>query len=319
MDPEETAFLQSLGLTYTETIAKGGYGIIYLTHSNQYNSYFAVKKIPTKLFNEAEVACLKSFYDPNIVQLYNYYKFEDHVYMVMEYCPTDLEKIMKQRKVFTETELLRYSQDVICAIKACHDKNIAHCDIKPSNFLQDKYGRLKIGDFGLSSFYDQNYQCSLFKGTIIYMAPEIFGKDDYNPIVADIWAIGVTLYFMATRKYPFFSLDVNELKQKICAGKYDDTLIQNQNLRDVIAACLEVNPQLRANVQKLLSMPYFIEEEENLPLSGMNNYTRSHNLIVKPKLHERKGSALSLPQVLRSSRLNLLGSNSKCNPTVNAN
>ena len=83
MDPDEVVFFENLGLTYTETIAKGGYGLVYLVHSDHYQSYFAMKKIPEKLFNEAEVNCLKAIYDPNIVALYNYYKFQNYVYMLM--------------------------------------------------------------------------------------------------------------------------------------------------------------------------------------------------------------------------------------------
>ncbi|EAX83737.1 hypothetical protein TVAG_041470 [Trichomonas vaginalis G3] len=109
----------------------------------------------------------------------------------MEYCPSDLERVMKQQKLFSKEELLKYSKEVVQSVCACHSKNIAHCDIKPANFLVDKYGRLKIGDFGLSSVYDDQYTCDLFKGTIIYMAPEVFESEDYNPIIVSIQVLGM--------------------------------------------------------------------------------------------------------------------------------
>lgn len=209
---------------------------------------------------------------------------------------------MKQQKLFSKEELLKYSKEVVQSVCACHSKNIAHCDIKPANFLVDKYGRLKIGDFGLSSVYDDQYTCDLFKGTIIYMAPEVFGSEDYNPIISDVWAVGVTLYLLATRKYPFFSLDIEELKKKIASGKFDETEVEDLLLRDVIIRCLDINPKYRITCSEILEMPYFKPRQlPEIPLSAINRIN-SNMFIVKPRISERK----SMFALLKSSRLNVL-------------
>ena len=66
MDITELEFLKNVGLTVVDTIAKGGYGTIYLVHSDKYRSDFALKKVPESMFNDSEIQCLKSLYDPNI-------------------------------------------------------------------------------------------------------------------------------------------------------------------------------------------------------------------------------------------------------------
>lgn len=315
MDPSEVEFLESVGLHVIDSIAKGGYGIIYLVHSNKYQTDFALKKIPKNMFNEAQIECMKNLYDPNIVSLYQYYVFNNFVYLLLEFCPSDLNKLMAEKPEFSDEELYRYSLDVLHAVKACHDRHIAHSDIKPANFLIDKYGRLKIGDFGLSTLSDDHMISHVFKGTRTYMAPEIFSQDKYNPIIADVWSIGVTLYFMATRMMPFYSNDQLSLQRMIEAGIYPEDEIHNLLLRKVISKCLEVNTHKRATIQELLDMPYFKQGRgENISLNNNAMKASNYNIIVKPKVRDSNKIFLTKSHISfygrNSSRLSLLQSQS---------
>lgn len=133
MNQEEVEFFENEGITCTDIIATGAYGIIYYVYHKNYNYCFALKKIPQEVFHEGEISCLMGIDDPKIVRLYKYYKFNESVYLLMEYCPLDLQKYIKAHKITTGDELRRILHDVIAAIKVCHDNNVAHCDIKPSN------------------------------------------------------------------------------------------------------------------------------------------------------------------------------------------
>lgn len=195
---KESEFFKELGITFDKVIGEGGYGILYLVYHEQYKSYFAMKKIPEKRFNQAEIDCLKNIDHPNIVSLYKYYFFNGFVYLLMEYCPVDLSMILQKQSELDEEILRKYVHDILLAIKACHDRCIAHSDIKPSNFLIDKYGRIKVCDFCFSDVYE-NCSCQMYCGTLLFIAPEVLKKQEYNPMKADIWALGVTLYYMATK------------------------------------------------------------------------------------------------------------------------
>lgn len=268
MEPEEEEFFLKHNLECLDVIAVGGYGIIYLVYSHLYKTKFAMKMITKEDFKPIEIQCLMSIDDPHIIRLYQHFKFNDSIYLLMEYCPTDLEKMLINSKSISHDDMMRYIQDVILCVRACHQHNIAHCDIKPGNFLIDSYGRIKITDFGMSIIHKQSQNYKSYRGTRLCMAPEIMKKQEYNPIKADIWALGVTIYFMATKRYPF-SADC--IEEKIIQCRYDESLVSDPLLRQVIQSCLNVDPELRFSEDQLLSLPYF---QSNIDEKGENKSIR---------------------------------------------
>lgn len=283
MDEKELAYFENVGILYQNVIAQGGFGTIFLVFSVQYQQYFALKKIPEQRFNESEIECLMNLDHPNTIMLYKCFRFDGYVYMLMEYCPKDLATILSNDEPLEEDLIRKYCYDILIAIKACHDKNIAHGDIKPSNFLIDKYGRIKVCDFGLSTIHQDIPMSSSYKGTFYFMCPELIQKKIYNPLKSDIWAIGVTFYFIATRRYPFYSSNPQVLMNVIEAGVYPAFKVKNILLRNVISRCLEVNPEKRATIQELLKMKYFDPiTTRKLVKNRRCSATMSHELFVQP-------------------------------------
>lgn len=281
MNSQEIEFLENNDIIVHHMIAKGGYGEVYYVFHQTYKTYFALKKIPEFYFNESEIDCLKSINDPRIVHLYKYYKFNEHVYLLLEYCPNDIEKLMKMKKKFTNEELTQIAYEMILTIKACHDRKIAHCDIKPSNFMIDMYGRIKICDFGLSTIIKENSRSSQFKGTMLFMAPEFFKMKDYNPFAADIWALGVTLYYMATSNLPFYANSQLLTLQQILSGLYNADAVANPLLRHVIERCIVNEPSSRATVYELLQNSLFAFCSPNKRMKTTYNQSKT---TIEPRI-----------------------------------
>lgn len=303
MNPAELEFFQREGLAFTRVIAHGGYGVVYEVFSPQFKTKFALKKVPENRFNEEELDCLTTIDIPNIVRLYKYYKFDGFIYLLMEFCPNDLEHLFKHKENISDEEMYHYVYNVCANIKSCHERNIAHCDIKPGNFLIDMYGRVKIADFGLSSH--EGSSCSVQKGTKMLMAPEIYFSCKYNPFKADIWALGVTLYFMATREYPFVSNNLQILQQKIACASFSCKKIENKLLVHVIERCLDRNPDSRANIFDIFNMPYFHQntnDDSNGPITLASMHARP--MIVKPRVN--LGSSLTNFDPVNRSSISLI-------------
>lgn len=78
-------------------------------------------------------------------------------------------------------------------------------DIKPANLLINCRGSSKITDFGISVGLENTFaECISFKGTVTYMSPERIVGQPYS-FPADIWSLGLSLFELATGKYPYNS------------------------------------------------------------------------------------------------------------------
>jgi len=116
-----------------------------------------------------------------------------------------------------ETELARCCYHVASALEYLHENNIVHQDIKPNNFLLDSSGNYYLADLGLSLKVRQTIkkftmsgpgQKSSFTGLTppAYRAYELYDRTSIGdqPVKAsDIWALGASLYEMATGNMPF--------------------------------------------------------------------------------------------------------------------
>merc|ERR1712000_670101 len=89
---------------------------------------------------------------------------------------------------------MNYLYQLVQSIKYCHSRNIIHMDIKTNNILITENNRLKLGDFGLSSYNKLN---AFAVGTGCYLAPELWlstgNKISYEKSM-DIWCLGCVIY-----------------------------------------------------------------------------------------------------------------------------
>lgn len=285
MNQKEVEFFEEQGIIVKQEIGKGGFGQIFLVYSTVYKSLFALKRIPMKRFNQAEIDVLKSINYINIVNLYQYYKFENNVYLLMEYCQNDLYHLIINSEETDCQCLYKYCSEIVKSIKALHDCNIAHNDIKPSNFLVDKYGRIKACDFGLSMMNDDyTHNC---KGTLFFMAPELLQNENHNPLKSDIWALGVTLFFLSTRTYPFIASNSQLMLKMIMDGNYPIFAVKNPNLRRVIMRCLQINPDDRCTINEILEMPYFANGLQAKTIRTVFSQGQC-SILIKPKFTSEK-------------------------------
>ena len=163
---------------------------------------------------------------------------------------------MKEVGKMTEQDAWRLLRDVASGLAWLHNMTppVIHQDIKPDNVMIGENGDFMITDFGVSTHLKSTLRKSMSSafssaGTIAYMAPERFSKDN-TPIMAnDIYSLGATVYEMLTGDTPFGDdggllqmkgAEVPELK-----GDY------SPQLKEVIARCLSTNPWERPTAEQL--------------------------------------------------------------------
>lgn len=94
-----------------------------------------------------------------------------------------------------DVQIKCYMKQLLCGLEHCHAQGVLHRDIKGSNLLIDNNGNLKIGDFGLSTFFRSRQKQPLTSRvvTLWYRPPELLlGATDYG-VSVDLWSAGCIL------------------------------------------------------------------------------------------------------------------------------
>ena len=142
---------------------------------------------------------------PHIVSLLDFN--EDMGFMVLEYMAggTLAERL---RPALDLAACRAIMLQLLDALRAAHQRGVVHRDIKPSNVFFTPAGAAKLGDFGVAHLQDTGQtQTGAFIGTLAFMSPEQISGAPVS-FATDIYALGVTLYLMATGKLPFSPPDL---------------------------------------------------------------------------------------------------------------
>lgn len=244
-------------------IGKGGSGYCYLVKSLKFNQEFVCKvtkcaNVDPKIIesHKSEAQILSNLNHPNIVRIYDYFIESNIVFQILEYCSGgSLIDLIKSNEKLSSNKKNKIFLEIVDALVFMHQKGIAHCDIKLSNILLDQFGRVKICDFGLSHLISKSKTLKCDKsvrGTMNYMSPEILLGIDYDPFMADVWAVGVTFYTLVTGQFPYGGYSSNTILNEIDAGhtKLDP---KYGPMSEIVNWCMKIEPQHRPTMSQLQS------------------------------------------------------------------
>ena len=139
---------------------------------------------------------------------------------------------------------------VLTLVPLCvqHSSRVAHRDLKAENVFYASDTRVKIGDFGFSTPVTDNEVLTTFCGSPPYAAPELFKEQSYQGPPVDVWALGVTLYFMVTGNIPFPGTSVPQVKDSVLKGSYLPPKRVGPACRELVARLLTMAPSERPDI-----------------------------------------------------------------------
>ncbi|KAL2321064.1 hypothetical protein Fmac_030033 [Flemingia macrophylla] len=139
-------------------IGKGAFGEVRVCKEKTTDHVYAMKKLKkSEMLRRGQVEHVRAErnllaeVDSNcIVKLYCSFQDDEYLYLIMEYLPGgDMMTLLMRKDTLTEDETRFYVGETVLAIESIHKHNYIHRDIKPDNLLLDRYGHLRLSDFGL--------------------------------------------------------------------------------------------------------------------------------------------------------------------------
>lgn len=206
------------------TLGTGSFGRVHLVKSIHNNRFYAIKvlkKFKIVKMKQIEHTCderrmLKLVQHPFLIRMWGTFQDSRNLFLVMDYIEGgELFSLLRKSHRFPNPVAKFYAAEVILAIEYLHAHNIIYRDLKPENILLDKYGHIKITDFGFAKEVDN--VTSTLCGTPDYLAPEIIQSKPYNKSV-DWWSLGILIYEMLAGFTPFYDTTPMKTYEKILNG-----------------------------------------------------------------------------------------------------
>ncbi len=256
-------------LYYVTTLGKGKFGEVYMVHNGIF--IYAIKVVSrsfirnkTKASNylQNENNILKYLHNQFIIKLVKTFKNKHFFFFLMEYSTgSQLDKILGILSESMNINIVKFYASLLFLILDYLSKQkIIHRDIKPSNIMVDSSGYIKLVDFGAAKRILNGYAKTMI-GTPFFMAPEIISGEHYS-FPADYFSVGVCLYYIYYKKYPFgmgkpdvYSIYQDILKKQV---SFIDLNNQNNSLNDLIKNLLDKEPSVRiSNLKSIKNHSFF--------------------------------------------------------------
>ena len=193
------------------------------------------------VMKEQEIYCrevyehLKTCENPHVPKIFECVEDDGKLIIVEEYIQGEsMAEHLEKKGTYTLEEVCRFMITVCDVLEHLHNlpQPVIHRDLKPDNILVQESGYLKIIDFNTAKQYeDGRVSDTVIIGTRKYAAPEQFGfcQSDAR---TDIYAVGVMMNYLLTKKYPNELLYISEKHEK-------------KTMSDIIRKCVEFSPDSR--------------------------------------------------------------------------
>jgi serine/threonine-protein kinase len=211
MDSTELAGQTIAGCRLEGLIARGSMGSIYRGRHVTLDRPVAVKTFSVASGHPAEIdrllaeaRAIAKVDHPNVVQVHDVGVQDGVFYIVMQFLEGDtLKTRFDVEGALAEEDLYSVVTDIALGLEAVHARGIVHRDLKMENIILGRDGRARITDFGLVLEVGGKDE---FRGRIVgtpaYISPEQWIGRPLDAR-ADLYALGVLFYALATGAYPF--------------------------------------------------------------------------------------------------------------------
>ncbi|XP_045473326.1 cGMP-dependent protein kinase, isozyme 1-like [Harmonia axyridis] len=224
---EEFSEMKFEDLNILGNLGEGSFGRVDLvSYSKDPSKQFALKRVSKHrtvdirqegyVLDERKI--LFSCEHPFIIRLYKTFRSNRYIYMLFEAGHGgEVFEVMKKHDRFDNETARFISASALEALDYLHKRDLIYRDLKPDNMVIDRYGFVKLIDFGLSKHLGFTGRTWSFCGSPFIMAPEIILKIGHDRAV-DIWAFGVLIYELLSGHNLFSTVNPMKAYSQIITG-----------------------------------------------------------------------------------------------------
>lgn len=208
------------GWRLIKSLGKGGMGEVFKAWHPQTGRLAAVKLMLSQIKGDEvlrrrflrEISIMQELVHPNVVNLYEAGEEKGNPFFVSEFVAGgDFSQFVSQdgKPLLPPQEMVKLFAESLVGLHYFHQKGFIHRDLKPENILLDNRDgsrRPKVADFGFARSYEKHggtiTRSGEFAGTWMYMPPEQITDFKRARPPVDIYAMGVTLYYLLSGESP---------------------------------------------------------------------------------------------------------------------
>nr|CAD7569710.1 unnamed protein product [Timema californicum] len=305
---------------HSRRLGKGAFAEVFCVFQKKTGKKFAMKVVSKEGFKHKhvssngvmnEVNILKAVDHPFIVKLEEVVETKVSLFIILEAMDGgDLQHIILPNVGLNESEVKFYFYQIVLAVQYLHEKGIIHRDLKPSNILmasEKMKSIVKVTDFGLSKFINEETLATTYCGSPHYVAPEILqnkGHGSYTKKV-DVWSLGLVLYdagLLSTAAegqtavpkvpgfitilagyFPFKDSDTLRLINEIVHGLYSFNKKPwtkvSDDAKNLIQKMMTLDPEKRLSINEVLNHQWLKDKDlkkevKNLLKKNKNDYNQ---------------------------------------------
>ncbi|KAK7292863.1 hypothetical protein RJT34_15718 [Clitoria ternatea] len=306
-----------------KTIGEGSFAKVKVAKNVENGNHVAIKILDRnhvlrhKMMEQLkkEISAMKLINHPNVVKIYEVMASKTKIYIVIELVNGGelFDKIAKNGRL-QEDEARTYFQQLINAVDYCHSRGVYHRDLKPENLLLDSHDVLKVTDFGLSTYAQQEDELLRTAcGTPNYVAPEVLNDRGYVGSTSDIWSCGVILFVLMAGYLPFDDPNHSVLYHKIGKAEFRCPSWFSPAAKNLLKRIMDPNPLTRIKIPEILENGWFkkgykapsftVEEDVNVDDVAAAFNDSKENLVTERK--EKPVSMNAFELISRSQSFNL--------------
>ncbi|CAK8560620.1 unnamed protein product [Lathyrus sativus] len=305
-----------------KTIGEGSFAKVKLAKNVENGDFVAIKILDRNhvlrhnMMDQLkrEISAMKMINHPNVVKIFEVMASKTKIYIVLELVDGGelFDKIATHGRL-KEDEARSYFQQLINAVDYCHSRGVYHRDLKPENLMLDTNGVLKVSDFGLSTYSQQEGELLRTAcGTPNYVAPEVINDRGYVGSTSDIWSCGVILFVLMAGYLPFDEPNQIALYRKIAKAEFAFPPWFSPEAKKLLKSILNPNPLTRIKIPELLEDEWFkkgykpasfTEEDVNVDDVAAAFNDSKENLVTETK--EKPVSMNAFELISRSQSFNL--------------